>query len=73
MSNKKSKKKQTPNAFPIQGITFKFFFVSEVAAMMRVSSATIYKLIHEGKIQAIKIGRVWKISEAAVSVESVPV
>jgi excisionase family DNA binding protein len=62
-----TRQNQQANIVPIRGIDFKFFYVSEVAAMLRVGSPIIYKLIHEGKLDAVKIGRAWKISEAAIT------
>lgn len=52
---------------PMRGIQFKYFYVSEVAAMLRVSSQVIYQLIHERKLKAIKVGKAWKISEEAIT------
>jgi len=61
------KQNQHPLALPIVSIDFKFFYVAEVAAMLRVGTPIIYNLLHEGKLDAIKIGRSWKISEAAIT------
>lgn len=58
--------KQPITIEPVRGIQFKYFYVSEVAAMMRVSSQVIYQLIHDRKLKAIKVGRAWKISEEAI-------
>jgi excisionase family DNA binding protein len=55
------------NILPFTGIEFKFYYVSEVAAMLRVSAPVIYDLIHEGKLEAVKIGQAWKIPTDAVS------
>lgn len=52
---------------PVRGIQFKYFYVSEVAAMLRVSSQVIYQLIHQHKLKAIKVGHSWKISEEAIA------
>lgn len=52
---------------PVRGIQFRYFYVSEVAAMLRVSSQVIYQLIHEHKLKAIKVGKAWKISEEAIT------
>ncbi|GBG56068.1 putative DNA-binding protein Rv0500A [Sporomusaceae bacterium FL31] len=52
---------------PVNGINFKYFYVSEVAAMLRVSSQVIYQLIHEHKLKAIKVGKAWKVSEGAIA------
>lgn len=65
MSN--TKQNQQINPLPVLGIDFKFFYVSEVAAMLRVGTPIIYKLLHEGKLDAVKIGRAWKIPEAAIT------
>lgn len=65
MSN--SKQKQQVHSLPVIGIDFKFFYVSEVAAMLRVGTPIIYKLLREGKLDAVKIGRAWKIPEAAIN------
>jgi excisionase family DNA binding protein len=52
---------------PMLGLQFKYFYVSEAAAMLRVSSQKIYQLIHERKLKAIKPGHAWKISEKALT------
>lgn len=51
----------------IHNLEFKFFFVSEVAAMLRVSSAVVYCLIRDGKLPAVKVGRAWKIPEESIT------
>jgi len=48
-------------------VHFKLFYITEVAAMLRVGTPTIYKLIREKKLDAIKIGRAWKIPEEAIN------
>ncbi len=49
------------------GISFKFFSVAEVAAMLRVSSQVVYQLIRDNKLEAVKVGRPWKIPAEAIS------
>lgn len=61
------KQSQQIKLLPVLGIDFKFFYVSEVAAMLRVGTPIIYKLLREGKLDAVKIGRAWKIPEAAIT------
>jgi len=61
------KQNQQTTSLPIVSIDFKFFYVSEVAAMLRVGTPIIYSLLHDGKLDAIKIGRSWKISEVAIT------
>jgi len=35
--------------------------VNEVAAYLKISEVTTYKLVQEGKIPAFKIGRHWRV------------
>jgi excisionase family DNA binding protein len=39
--------------------------VAEVAAMLRVSKMTIYRLIDSGDLVAIRVSRSWRVPEAA--------
>lgn len=39
--------------------------VAEVAAMMRVSRMTVYRLVHDGAIASVKVGRSYRVPEAA--------
>jgi excisionase family DNA binding protein len=45
----------------------KYFKVSEVAKQFRVSRQTVYDWISEGRLRAVKIGRVTRIPESALS------
>jgi len=45
----------------------KFLTVAEVAAVMRVSKMTVYRLIHAGTLPAVQVGRSFRVSEAAVT------
>lgn len=38
-----------------------FYTVQEVAEILSLSEQTIRKLIHEGKLQAIRLGRIYRI------------
>lgn len=49
------------------GIPFQFFSIAEVAAMLRVSSQVVYQLIRDNKLEAVKLGRPWKISAEAIA------
>lgn len=40
--------------------------VAEVAAAMRVSRMTVYRLVHDGKLSALQVGRSYRIPEQAV-------
>ncbi|MDR1189847.1 MAG: helix-turn-helix domain-containing protein [Bifidobacteriaceae bacterium] len=43
-----------------------FLTVSEVAARLRVSDMTIYRLITNGEIRALKVGRSYRIPAEAL-------
>lgn len=45
----------------------RFLTVGEVADMMRVSTMTVYRMVHSGELPAIRFGRSFRIPEAAVS------
>jgi excisionase family DNA binding protein len=40
--------------------------VAEVAAVMRVSRMTVYRLIHDGRLPAVQVGRAMRVPEQAV-------
>ena len=44
----------------------KFLTVAEVAAAMRVSKMTVYRLVHSGELPAVRVGRSFRVSEEAV-------
>ncbi|MDN4171774.1 helix-turn-helix domain-containing protein [Nocardioides sp. SOB77] len=41
----------------------KFLTVAEVAAMMRVSKMTVYRLVHNGELAAVRVGRSFRVRE----------
>lgn len=43
-----------------------FLTVAEVAAVMRVSKMTVYRLVHSGHLPAIRVGRSFRVPEQAV-------
>lgn len=45
----------------------KFLTVAEVAAVMRVSKMTVYRLVHAGVLQAVQVGRSYRVPESAVT------
>ena len=45
----------------------RFLTVGEVAEMMRVSTMTVYRLVHSGELPAVRFGRSFRIPESAVS------
>lgn len=44
----------------------KFLTVAEVAALMRVSKMSVYRLIHAGDLEAVRFGRSFRVPEKAV-------
>jgi excisionase family DNA binding protein len=45
----------------------KFLTVAEVASIMRVSKMTVYRLVHSGELEAIRVGRSFRDPEQAVN------
>jgi excisionase family DNA binding protein len=43
-----------------------FLTVAEVAAIMRVSKMTVYRLVHNGEMAAVRVGRSFRVPEPAV-------
>ncbi|ROR72351.1 helix-turn-helix domain-containing protein [Bogoriella caseilytica] len=44
----------------------RFLTVAEVAALMRVSKMTVYRMVHSGELPAVRMGRSFRVPEAAV-------
>ena len=44
----------------------RFLTVAEVAAMMRVSKMTVYRLVHGGDLPAVRVGRSFRVQESDV-------
>ncbi|CKX39627.1 cell division/environmental response transcriptional regulator [Mycobacterium tuberculosis] len=40
--------------------------VAEVAALMRVSKMTVYRLVHNGELPAVRVGRSFRVHAKAV-------
>jgi excisionase family DNA binding protein len=45
-------------------VTGRLFTVAEVAAVMRVSNMTVYRLIRSGELAALRVGKGYRIFEA---------
>jgi len=45
----------------------RFLTVAEVALIMRVSKMTVYRLVHSGELEAIRVGRSFRVPEQAVN------
>lgn len=41
----------------------KLLTIAEVAAMMRVSKMTVYRLVHNGELPALRVGRSFRVTE----------
>ena len=44
----------------------RFLTVAEVAALMRVSKMTVYRLVHSGELASVRVGRSFRVPERAV-------
>ncbi len=44
----------------------RFLTVAEVAAVMRVSKMTVYRMVHGGDLPAVRVGRSFRVPENAV-------
>ncbi|MDT0275221.1 helix-turn-helix domain-containing protein [Blastococcus sp. DSM 46792] len=51
---------------PAQRTAVSFLTVTEVAAIMRVSKMTVYRLVHGGELSAVRVGRSFRVPEPAV-------
>jgi excisionase family DNA binding protein len=47
-------------------VQVKFLTVAEVATMMRVSKMTVYRLVHNGELPAVRVGKSFRVPEQAV-------
>jgi excisionase family DNA binding protein len=45
----------------------RFLTVAEVAAVMRVSKMTVYRLVHSGELASVRVGRSFRVPERAVN------
>ena len=43
-----------------------FLTVAEVASLMRVSKMTVYRLVHNGQLPAVRVGRSFRVHAKAV-------
>jgi excisionase family DNA binding protein len=44
-----------------------FLTIAEVAARMRVSKMTVYRLVHGGDLPAVRVGRSFRVTEEDVN------
>ncbi|MFT4299255.1 MAG: helix-turn-helix domain-containing protein [Aeromicrobium sp.] len=43
-----------------------FLTIAEVAEQMRVSKMTVYRLVHGGQLNAVRVGRSFRVPQNAV-------
>jgi excisionase family DNA binding protein len=55
-----------PNKDDLPGRQIRFLTVAEVAALMRVSKMTVYRLVHSGELPAVRVGKSFRVPEKAV-------
>jgi excisionase family DNA binding protein len=53
-----------PSRAPLSDV--RFLTVAEVAAAMRVSKMTVYRLVHAGDLPAVRVGRSFRVPEQAM-------
>ena len=51
------------DAAPDQPPRAQFLTVAEVASLMRVSKMTVYRLVHNGELPAVRVGRSFRVTE----------
>lgn len=44
----------------------KFLTIAEVAAVMRVSKMTVYRIVHSGELPATRVGRSFRVRDVDV-------
>ena len=54
------------NADGQPAVRAQFLTVAEVAALMRVSKMTVYRLVHNGELPAVRVGRSFRVHAKAV-------
>ena len=53
-------------AADVQPARAQFLTVAEVAGLMRVSKMTVYRLVHNGELPAVRVGRSFRVHAKAV-------
>jgi excisionase family DNA binding protein len=62
---RKREKQMVAEETPLSDV--RFLTVAEVASIMRVSKMTVYRLVHSGELEAIRVGRSFRVPEQAVN------
>ena len=59
-------KRDSGSAGSDQPAKTQFLTVAEVAGLMRVSKMTVYRLVHNGELPAVRVGRSFRVHAKAV-------
>lgn len=59
---KEIERRSIPARHPVKPELVELWSVEEVAERLHVSRAIVYKMIHEGQLEAIRIGRLFRIT-----------
>jgi excisionase family DNA binding protein len=65
-SGKSARDAASANAGDGQPPRAQFLTVAEVASLMRVSKMTVYRLVHNGELPAVRVGRSFRVHAKAV-------
>ena len=67
--NDESKSAEPGGVTPLAGNlqAGKFLTVAEVAAILRLSKMSVYRLIHSGQLEAVQFGRSFRVTEKALN------
>lgn len=44
----------------------KVYSIEDVASILKVTKKTIYNYIHDGRMQAVKIGKYWRVPASSL-------
>lgn len=47
-------------------MTGHYYTIRQVASHLQVTKCTVYKLVQEGKLRAVKVGGQWRIPQSAL-------
>jgi excisionase family DNA binding protein len=61
-----------PKGYVMTTESTRFLTVFEVAVILRVSKATVYHLVHAGDLEAIRVGRAFRIPVRALLPQAPP-
>jgi excisionase family DNA binding protein len=66
VSGKQARDNRDTSASDGQQPRAQFLTVAEVASLMRVSKMTVYRLVHNGELPAVRVGRSFRVHAKAV-------